>query len=637
MLDIDKVVDELPEDDRPVRRLRVVPPGANPGEDNLLGDVWGKKAPENTADLERIIAVPRRPRPTDEQYQALVELVGGRLRLPPQTKCVCKEKFRRQCITHLNPIQAWALYEAGIANGLLGIIVVGGGKTALGFLTPMVVPDCKSAVLLVPPKLVDQLKNEYQLWAQHWKVPSLLCPKGWGMIQPGRPAVHVIPTSQLSRDKAAVLLETLKPDLIIIDEAHKFRYPDTARTSRLLRYFAAHPATNLCAWSGSLTDKSIKDYAHLAHIALGPSSPLPLDKDALSEWSMAIDPPAPGQDPAPPGALVELCSPGETLRDGYRRRLLDTRGVVATDHAGIGASLPVYERDPGEIPDAVDEAIRQVRSSMQRPDGEELIDAFSVSRCARELASGFYYRWTYPRGEPVYLIEEWLRIRKDWHAELRRKLEARQQYLDSPMMCAKAAVRYYQEPKYKGPMPTWRSQVWPAWREIRDQVKPKSEAVWIDDYLARDAAEWGLEHNGIIWYEHSAFGRKVAELSGLPVHAGGVDAEARIKAERGDRSIIASLRSHGEGRDGLQFLFHEQLVANPPVSRKTGGAGRWEQLLGRLHRQGQQSDEVITYVYRHTWEMREAWDRALELARYVTGTMGSYQKLLACAPTWELL
>ena len=162
-----------------------------------------------------------------------------------------------------------------------------------------------------------------------------------------------------------------------------------------------------------------------------------------------------------------------------------------------------------------------------------------------------------------------------------------------------------------------------------------TEAVWVDDYLARDAAAWGRDNRGIIWYVHTTFGEKVAEISGLPIHRGGKDAEKRIKAERGDRSIIASIGSHGEGRDGLQYLFHQQLVANPPVSRATGGAALWEQLLGRLHREGFKWDEVDTWMYRHTREMREAWDRAQELARYVTGTMGSYQKLLACTPTWS--
>ncbi len=611
--------------------MRVAPPGVRPDPNNLLGDCWGRRAPKPSAELDRILAIPRR-QVSEADKQAMIEIVGRRLRIPPR-QCKCTT-YGRKCITRLKPAQAWALFEMGITAGLLGPIVVGGGKTALNILAAMVVPHCRTAALLVPPKLVDQLKSEYLLWSEHWQVPSLICRGGWAVIQKGRPAVHVIPTSQLSRAEASILLGTLAPDTIIIDEAHHFRYPDTARTSRLLRYIANHPHTRLCAWSGSLTDKSIKDYAHLSGLALGGNSPLPLDADVLADWAAAIDPPAPGQAPAPVGALAALCNVGESLQHGFRRRLLETRGVVATDDPGIPAALRMLERDPGNIPQVVEDALRDVRETWTRPDGEELVDAFSVARCARELASGFYYRWIFPRGEPRDLILEWLEARKQWHAEVREKLKRREEHLDQPLLLARAAIRYYQDPPYDGDLPVWASNTWLRWRDVRDQVKPESEAVWISDYLARDAAQWAVARKGIVWYEHTAFGLKVAEISGLPLHRGGPDAEARIKAETGDRSIVASIRSHGEGRDGLQFLYCDQLVANPPVSKTTGGAGRWEQLLGRLHREGQESPEIRTWMYRHTEEMRDAFDRALELASYVTSTVGSFQKLLASQIDW---
>jgi len=79
----------------------------------------------------------------------------------------------------------------------------------------------------------------------------------------------------------------------------------------------------------------------------------------------------------------------------------------------------------------------------------------------------------------------------------------------------------------------------------------------------------------------------------------------------------------------LQFLFHDQLVANPPAS-----AAAWEQLIGRLHREGQNADEVAASVYRHTPEMADAIDRAVRTAKYVESTMGSLQKLLAASCTW---
>jgi hypothetical protein len=147
--------------------------------------------------------------------------------------------------------------------------------------------------------------------------------------------------------------------------------------------------------------------------------------------------------------------------------------------------------------------------------------------------------------------------------------------------------------------------------------------VWVSDYLAEDAASWAKKNLGIVWYDADAFGERLAKISGLPKHGGGPDGEERIRAEKGDRSIVASIKAHGTGRDGLQYLYREQLVACPPASGDT-----WEQLVGRLHREGQTADEVVTHVYRHTEELRAAIDKALEQARYVQGTTRSLQKLL---------
>ena len=441
-------------------RLEYVEPGTRPTHpENLLADVWGRRAPGPSAELERILAIPRR-QVTEADKEAMVELMGQRLRLPDRP-CACAS-YKRPCILKLKKTQAWALYEMGIVEGLLGPIVVGGGKTGLGILAPMVIPNCKTAVLLVPPKLVEQLQDEYMLWAEHWEVPSLICPKGWAVIKPGRPAIHVVPTSKLSTGNATLLLEVLMPDTILIDEVHKFKNPDAVRTWRLLDYLKKHPETRLCEWSGCMTTKSIKDYAHFSGLSLGKNSPLPLDEDVVAEWAASIDPPKLGEAPAPMGALKALCEPGERLRSGFRRRLIETRGVVATDDAGIGAGLYTHEREPaGGMPESIHEALRTVRLLMQRPDGDELVDAYSVARCARELAAGFFYRWRYPRGEPVPLIKEWLAARKNWRAEVRDKLKHPEPHLDQPMLLANAATRFYHRDEngkgYEGPLPMWDS------------------------------------------------------------------------------------------------------------------------------------------------------------------------------------
>ncbi len=187
------------------------------------------------------------------------------------------------------------------------------------------------------------------------------------------------------------------------------------------------------------------------------------------------------------------------------------------------------------------------------------------------------------------------------------------------------------EQRYTGDLPTWRSESWARWRDVKNRVPHVQEAVWVNDYLARDAADWARASKGIVWYEHAAFGAMVAKLADAPLHTGGPKAEARILAEKGDRSIVASINSHGEGRNGLQFLFAEQLVTWPPASGK-----EWEQFLGRLHRRGQRADVVYTYVYRHVPEMRESIDRAVRLAKFVEGLTSANQRLLGADVEWAL-
>ena len=539
------------------------------------------------------------------------------------TACECA-KLGHRCLKELKPVQGWALYEAGIAGGLLGAIGVGSGKTILDILAPLVVKDCRLAVLLVPPNLVAQLMREYKALSQHFRVPSIVF-KEQGSIVPGTPVLHVMPYSLFSRAQSTELLETLKPDLIIADECHKLKHKNSATTSRVLRYFSAHPTTRLCAWSGTITTKSIKDYAHLLKFALRESSPLPLDYNVLEEWSLAIDP---NDWPAPEGSLKVLMSQGETVQQGYYRRLVETRGVVATKGGSVDASIIINERQAPPMPAQVKTALKDLRQTWTRPDGEELVSALDVSRVAHELACGFYYRWIYPRKESAKVIDEWFRVRGLWNKELREKLKHRLPHLDSPLLCTNAAQRAHD--KYKGPLPVWQSEYFEEWQAVKETVQPETEAVWLSDFLVLDSAKFGTHSRGIVWFDHAAFGHEVSRVSGLPYHGGGPKAEQAILAERGDRSLVVSIHAHGVGRDGLQRHFDTQLVTSPPSS-----GGVWEQLLGRLHRQGQESDEVTTEVYRHTEEVRSSVDSALLQARYIEDTLGTYQKLLLATIGWE--
>lgn len=620
----------------------LVPPPEKPGEsielDTLIAQPnfaprdWQASAPDWTTkppvraspDLLRVVDLPRRPVTGDgsAREKALVELMTKRMALPEGRPCRCAA-LGRDCIRRLRPAQAWALYEIGVRAGLLGCIGVGHGKTALDLLTPLVMPDCKLAVLLVPPGLVDQLVAEYELLGQHFRVPSLVIQDGRGrhwQVE-GAPVLHVLPYSRLSRSDSTVALELLQPDTVIADECDQLRNREAARTKRLLRLFESKPETRFCGWTGSMTDNSITDYAHLSALALRGGSPLPLEPDVVDDWARALD----ASDwPAPAGALMALCAPGEHVRQGFHRRLVETEGVVSTSAPSLdGVEIEIAERPAPSVPKMVQEALDALRATWMRPDGEELVEAMAVARSACELACGFYYRWIFPRGESVALILEWLEARKQWNKELRTKLRRSEAHLDSPELCAKAAARAWGQVENADPsLPLWKAETWVRWSKVKGQVRPETEAVRLDPYLAEDAVEWARQHRGIVWYQNRAFGEWVAEIGGLPLHTGGKDAGLKINAERGDRSIVASIDSHGRGRDLLQYKFADQLVAQPPVS-----GSRWEQLLGRLHRPGQKAEIVRAWFYRHTPELEDHVDEALARALYVDQTLGSAQKL----------
>lgn len=588
-----------------------------------------------SSDLSRILALPRRP-PLDlgsPRARALVELMTGRLRRPDRrhdgSDCACASTGRR-CILELLPAQAWALWEAGLCGGLLGHLAVGAGKTAVGLLAPLVLSGCRHAVLFVPPGLVGQLVAEYLAWREHWRVPSLVSGMDSWLAGPGAPVLRVVPYSRLSRPESTALLDELDVDTVIADEAHALRGRTAARTRRLLRLFLKRPNTRLLAWSGTVTGRSLKDFAHLSALSLCEGSPLPVDPDEVERWAAAVDP---SDWPAPPGELRHLvrATGASGVRDAVRVRLTETLGFVSTaDAVSCSASIRLRERRPPPAPPAVREALAEVRRTWVRPDGEELVEAVEVARVLREVACGFYYRWKFPGDPPAALLDEWFAARRDWRRELRYKLEASEPHLDSPFLCAAAAERA--QSGYTGELPVWRSSTWARWADVKDRVEHETEAVWLDWWLARDAAAWGREVDGVVWYVHDAFGGAVAEASGLPLFSGG-DADAlreELRLRRG--SVVLSLRAYGTGFDGLQRRYSRALVANSPSS---GDA--WEQgPLGRLHRQGQEADEVVVEVYRHESEVAGALDRAIAQAKFVEGVTGARQRLLMADVEWAI-
>lgn len=596
-------------------------------------------------DFERIKRLDIRERPSDEELLRLVDKWTTKLG-KGDVACGCKSLYNRPCCKRLLPLQAWLLEEASVHEGILGPISVGDGKTLPDLLVSMAIPNCKTAVLLVQANLRNQLLTvDWAYYGQHYHLPNLA---GNRWFVEGRPMLHVMSFSELSRPEHTETLTQRQPDLIIVDEVQNLRDPKAARTKRFRRFVRSLSSVRLCAWSGTLIKDSLRDFAYFSNTALELGSPTPIHEPVIEEWASALDVPKAGKTSIGGGVLFDFCERGETVREGFHRRLTQTKGVISSpDYGSCKADLNIYRRGV-QVPPEIQAKYDAVANSWERPDGEVFMDALSMYRCLKEISCGFFYRWTWPKQEPMQVRENWKAARKAWHQEVREKLKHSRDKMDSPFLLSSAASRWYQgywnieteerelenglfeevETKREwippftknGPEPVWAAECWEAWQEIEPTACPSTEAVWESNFLIEDIAR--LETScrpAIIWYEHDTIGRRIARDLGLPYFGGGPEASADIIREKGERSIVASIRAHGTGKN-LQVFSRNIIVTHPQDDL--------EQLLGRTHRQGQEAKEVIVHVYQHTQALAEFFQRSCDLAKGSQEMLGGKKKLV---------
>ncbi len=541
---------------------------------------------KDTSELRRIMALPRRDSTGGQDLAELTQRLTQALKTEHGTMS-------------LRTIQAFALaelYGEGPQEhgGLFGPIGVGQGKALIALLAPVVRQKFKPILFLPAPLKVQTEEQVIPEMRKHWRLHKNLRIESYNF---------------LSSPKSTDFLEEYKPDMIILDEAHALKRSDASRTKRFLRYMKSHPGCELVALSGTMTQKSLFDFWELCKLALpGLKCPLPLHYSILKEWDAAIgaDSSWSQDEPMEPGALEMLCDKGENVRQGFRRRLVETPGVVATSASAIGTSLIISKQNI-QVPAQIATALAELRRTERTVWGEEVEDGVALSRHAKQLACGFYYRWRWPNDQPDV---EWLFARSAWHRELRYHLKRNMSGLDSPFLVAGAIARGDLE-----------SEAYAPWVAIRGRHHPHPpvETVWIDTYMIDHALKWMSDHpTGIVWYEHTAIGERLRK-AGAQVFGAGPDAARAIISAKGP--LAASILAHGTGKN-LQ-AWDSNLVLSCPSSGAT-----WQQLIARTHRPGQMADEVTCDILLHTQELREAWIKALSIAEYLEHSTGDSQKLL---------
>ena len=454
----------------------------------------------------------------------------------------------------LRPVQIQALTRIRDANGGLICAGVGHGKFLISILAPTVLQS-KKALLLVPPALLQQTRDELAKWRK---------------VYPVIDGLEIASYSMLSTQQGRRLLLDLAPDLIVADEAHALRNMST-RTRRLIEYFKSAPACRFVALSGTMTARSLRDFAHLGELALRHNSPTPRDFRTLRSWCRTVDV---RPDEPPTAADYREIRPltdkyQKTPRESFRERLRTCRGVVATRESGYKGSLtcaPVsYDLAPAQK-----KALENLDQLWRTPDGRDLCSAAEIARTRRQILTGYYTRWN-PAPPPEYLA-----ARSIWSKAARDYLSRNRSGLDSLGLVTKAAER--------GEGSDALQVAFKTWRPFKDYPEPPTIAVWLTGHVVDLAVELARTNKtpAILWSESPHILEAIGDR--LPCYGGGVEPDTS-----GTTSIALSRRAHGTGRNLQAF------ADNITIGLVPSGA-IFEQLIGRTHRSGQTAD-VVTLQY----------------------------------------
>lgn len=581
--------------------------GASTARNTKLGKAVRRFGVSRSSEFDRVVALPRRDWRTDPTIdgaivglEAFLHAKAGAALCSPECKCP-RSLWKEQAV---------ALLELADTQGVFGALGVGKGKALLSVLAPVVL-GAERPILFVPAQLRDQTMRQVLPKARaHWKT---------------HPGLRVHGYSELSIASGKRMLLTYRSDLILLDEAHEVKSMDSARGKRVREYLKEEPLTRVVVLSGSVTKRSILDYWQLLLWSHKPDRcPVPNDWQQLKDWSCALDEGIPPEQVMAPGALMLLCNEGETARAGYRRRLTETPGVVASGDNELACSI-VIARHPVKVPNHISSMMAEMRRSWATPGGEEFSEAIELWRHMRELACGFYYRW-----DPA-APSDWLLARKAWKTWARETIRNNRRSLDSELVLVNYLDRVASSEETRVSKDDFEGiKLLTDWRTIKDTFDPNTVAVWESDFALTAASLWlntsvSDEHpeGGIVWTSAVAFGERLATESGYRYFGAGMEASTAIADATGP--IIASISAHGQGKN-LQ-RWSRNLVATPPSSGKT-----WEQLAGRTHRHGQMGDKVEFDVWTHAEELEAALRQARNDAAYIEATIGARQKL--CFADW---
>jgi hypothetical protein len=526
----------------------------------------------------------------------------------------------------LRPVQLSAIAEFVACRGGVGPIGVGHGKTLIALLTGTAL-GAEHTIILTRPGAIKQLESDAIEARRDFHVRS----------------VEIMSYDAISRQKLGepAALEVAArgwPDdrlLIVADEAHALKDIGSNRTRRLTRFLTEHPRVMFVALSGTFFDRQMGQFSHLFDLALGRGSPYPRPRFQIEHARTAQCLDSDGQpshhDWAAVSAMWRLYYPQvdmlyegvsprrKALREAWAHRLAWTAGVHVAAGTSCNASIEIA-CVPIKPTETIESALTYVRNTGDNLDGIPLLDDAQRASCLVTITFGYFFRTVWPKSTTEKEKKAWLGARGCYSKMLRDEIEFHSRHDYDSRGLIEQTMR--QALDMRGPESVL-EKAYVAWKEQEALIVPGSECVWLDSYMVDYVVDFVSKQKQpwLIWYQGIPFGDALA-AKGLRVYGGNSNPEQ----DPAHTSICLSMDAHTESINMQRFS--RNLVLIPP-----GRGSKWEQLLGRTHRQGQNADVIEVRVMSGTIELDKLLDKARRDALYRQTSAGVPERL--CFASWR--
>ena len=575
-------------------------------------------------EMNRIVNLPRISEITDEMQEQASKLLLLKTASWPK----------------LNKVQVAAILSYLKYGGILGAIGVGWGKTFVSFKTADLAyaKGKKKILLLIPANCViktsveiPELMHETALNLPIHMLGGATKAKRMKMSKEDS-GLFIMSYEQLSLKDSSEVIRNIAPNIIIADECHRLAKPTSTCTMRIGRWMAEFPQTEFCGMSGTLTDKSLYDYAHITQWACKGNAPLPnvaseLDNwcellnstfsehvqgflfKPLIDWAQVNFPPNKEKE-EPDYNLTEVAS----LRNAYKKRFASAPGVVSSGDAQVNVSLLMQNneiKNPQQYQgyDEILTHMQNVDDFMMNPSGEEIEYALHTFKYKYELTSGFFLELYWEDDE---IVSDKLKIS---YAEASMRMQRSREHLEACQEYWASMRRWLQENACEGlDMPSmledsmlehkgrdvgadlYMKYAYMKSKEFDDLVERAERSHRVCDYKVKSAVDFyqSLKKGTgcLFWIHHHELGRWLCEeFQNRDIPFIYADASKKgeyqiLNKENAHLPIVASTSSHSTGKN-LQH-FQENYFVQFSRSSKTV-----EQAIGRTHRQGQKADSLI--------------------------------------------